>query len=177
MDVGKHPFVARLLLKGTFIQDRHFFLIFKTLGSSCGTKYYSAVRWYLSLKQLTLKLVMLMSLIRPFWSADLVSLNLDHCQYKPEGVVSYSFHYLKKNHVRWLEHWFCVSQVSFLWTFFSLPTTVHVKIDLIPPLDESPCNVVQYNSFLQKRYPKRQDTRVIWNCSCCAALYNSLALL
>ena len=45
--------------------------------------------------------------------------------------------------------------------FFSLPTTVHVNIDLIPPLDESPCTEVQYNSFLQKWYPKRQDTRVI----------------
>ena len=43
MDVGKHPFVARLLLKGTFIQDCHFFLIFRTLGSSCGAKYYAAM--------------------------------------------------------------------------------------------------------------------------------------
>ena len=41
----------------------------------------------LSLKLLTYKLVMLMSLARPSHSADLASLCIDHCHYKPEGVV------------------------------------------------------------------------------------------
>ena len=41
----------------------------------------------LSLKLLTYKLVMLMSLARPSRSADLASLCIDHCHYKPEGVV------------------------------------------------------------------------------------------
>ena len=41
----------------------------------------------LSLNLLTYKLVMLMSLARPSRSADLASLCIDHCHYKPEGVV------------------------------------------------------------------------------------------
>ena len=41
----------------------------------------------LSLQLLTLKVMILLSLTRPSRSADLVSLNVDHCQYKPEGVV------------------------------------------------------------------------------------------
>ena len=41
----------------------------------------------LSLKLLTLKLVMLMALIRPSRSADLASLQRDRWYYKPEGVV------------------------------------------------------------------------------------------
>ena len=41
----------------------------------------------LSLKLLTYKLVMLMSLARPSRSADLASLCINHCHYKPEGVV------------------------------------------------------------------------------------------
>ena len=41
----------------------------------------------LSLKLLTLKLVMLMSLARLSRSADLAALRLDNCQFKPEGVV------------------------------------------------------------------------------------------
>ena len=40
-----------------------------------------------SLKLLTSKLVMLMSLARPSCSADLAALQLDNCQFKPEGVV------------------------------------------------------------------------------------------
>ena len=41
----------------------------------------------LSLKLLTYKLVMLMFLVRPSRYADLASLSIDHCHYKPEGVV------------------------------------------------------------------------------------------
>ena len=41
----------------------------------------------LSLKLLTYKLVMLMSLASPSYSADLASLYIDHSHYKPEGVV------------------------------------------------------------------------------------------
>ena len=40
----------------------------------------------LLLKHLTFKLVMLLGLTRPFRSADLASLQLDRCHYKPEGV-------------------------------------------------------------------------------------------
>ena len=41
----------------------------------------------LSLKLLTFKLVMLMSLAALSHSADLAALQLDNCQFKPEGVV------------------------------------------------------------------------------------------
>ena len=41
----------------------------------------------LPLKFLTFKLVMLLALTRPSCSADLVSLQLDRCHFRPEGVV------------------------------------------------------------------------------------------
>ena len=88
MDVGKHPLVARLL-KGAFYAR-------PPLPRYTGTWNVQVVldcmlQWgdttSLSLKLLTYKLVMLMSLARPSRSANLASLCIDHCHYKPEGVV------------------------------------------------------------------------------------------
>ena len=88
VEVGKHPLVARLL-KGAFHAR-------PPLPRYSGTWNVQVVldcmlQWgdtsTLSLKLLTFKLVMLMSLARPSRSADLVSLHLDNCQFKPEGVV------------------------------------------------------------------------------------------
>ena len=88
MDVGKHPLVARLL-KGAFHAR-------PPLPRYTGTWNVQVVldcmlQWgdttSLSLKLLTYKLVMLMSLARPSRSAYLASLCIDNCHYKPEGVV------------------------------------------------------------------------------------------
>ena len=88
VDVCKHPLVARLL-KGAFYAR-------PPLPKYIGTWNVQVVLDHillwddiasLSLKLLTLKLVMLMSLARPSCSADLVALRLDICQFKPEGVV------------------------------------------------------------------------------------------
>jgi len=88
MDVGKHPLVARLLKGGFHARP--------PLPRYTGTWNVQVVldcmlQWgdttSLSLKLLTYKLVMLMSLASPSRSADLASLCIDHSHYKPEGVV------------------------------------------------------------------------------------------
>jgi len=88
VDVGKHPLVSRLL-KGAFHAR-------PPLPKYTGTWNVQVVLDHillqgdtasLSLKLLTFKLVMLMSLARPSRSADLAALQLDDCQFKPEGAV------------------------------------------------------------------------------------------
>jgi len=88
VEVGKHPLVARLL-KGAFHAR-------PPLPKYTGTWSVQVVldhilQWgdtsTLPLKLLTFKLVMLMSLARPSHSADLASLHVNNCQFKPEGVV------------------------------------------------------------------------------------------
>lgn len=88
MDVGKHPLVARLL-KGAFHAR-------PPLPRYTGTWDVQIVldnilQWgdtnSLSLKLLTFKLVMLMSLARPSRSSDLASLCIDNYHYMPEGVT------------------------------------------------------------------------------------------
>ena len=88
VEVGKHPLVARLL-KGAFHAR-------PPLPKYTGTWNVQVVlnqmlqsgdTATLSLKLLTDKLVMLMSLARPSRSADLASLHLSNCQFKLEGVV------------------------------------------------------------------------------------------
>jgi len=51
----------------------------------------------LSLKLLAYKLVMLMALTRPSRSADLVSLTISKCQFKPEGVSFLSYNLAKQS--------------------------------------------------------------------------------
>ena len=88
MDVGKHPLVARLL-KGAFHArpplPRYTDTWNVQVVLDCILQWGDTTS--LSLKLLTYKLVMLMSLVRPSRSADLASLCIDHCHYKPEGVV------------------------------------------------------------------------------------------
>ena len=88
MDVGKHPLVCRVL-KGAFHArpplPRYTATWDVQLVLDC------ILQWgdtsSLSLKLLTFKLVMLMSLARPSRSADLASLCVKSCRYKPEGVT------------------------------------------------------------------------------------------
>ena len=88
MDVGKHPLVARLL-KGAFHtrppHPRYTDTWNVQVVLDCILQWGDTTS--LSFKLLTYKLVMLMSLVRPSRSADLASLCIDHCHYKPEGVV------------------------------------------------------------------------------------------
>ena len=88
MDVGRHPLVCRVL-KGAFHArpplPRYSATWDVQVVLDC------ILQWgdtdSLSLKLLTFKLVMLMSLARPSRSADLASLCIKNCQYKPEGVT------------------------------------------------------------------------------------------
>ena len=88
MDVGKHPLVARLL-KGAFHArpplPRYTGTWNEPVVLDCMLQWGDTTS--LSLKLLTYKLVMLMSLARPSRSTDLASLCIDHCHYKPKGVV------------------------------------------------------------------------------------------
>jgi len=87
MDVGKHPLVARVL-KGAFHARPP--LPRYTATWSVQVVLDQILQWgdtkSLQLKLLTFKLVMLMSLARPSRSADLASLCVDKCHFKPEGV-------------------------------------------------------------------------------------------
>jgi len=87
VDVGKHPLVARVL-KGAFHARPP--LPRYTATWNVQVVLDSILNWgdtaSLSLKLLTYKLVMLLALARPSRSADLTSLCIDNCQYKPEGV-------------------------------------------------------------------------------------------
>ena len=87
MDVGKHPLVARVL-KGAFNARPPLPRYTNTWNVQVVLD--CILRWgdtsLLSLKLLTYKLVMLMALTRPSRSADLTSLSVSRCQFKPEGV-------------------------------------------------------------------------------------------
>ena len=88
MAIGKHPMICRML-KGAFNARpplprytatwsvETVLLFLESLGPSTS----------LSLKSLTFKLTMLLALTGPSRSADLASLQLDHRQFSPEGVV------------------------------------------------------------------------------------------
>ena len=88
MDVGKHPLVCRVL-KGAFHArpplPRYSATWDVQVVLDC------ILQWgdtgSLSLKLLTFKLVMLMSLARPSRSADLASFSMKNCRYNPEGVT------------------------------------------------------------------------------------------
>ena len=88
VDMGKHLLMARLL-QGAFHAR-------PPLPKYIGTWNVQVILGHIllwgdtasvSLKLLTVKLVMVMSLARPSRSADLAALQLDNCQFKPEGVV------------------------------------------------------------------------------------------
>ena len=87
MDVGKHPLVARVL-KGAFHArpplPRYTTTWNVQVVLDCISKWGDTHS--LSLKLLTYKLVMLMALVRPSRSADIASLTISKCQFKPEGV-------------------------------------------------------------------------------------------
>jgi len=88
VDVGKHSLVARVL-KGAFHTRPP--LPRYTATWNIHVILDSILNWgdtaSLSLKLLTYKLVMLLALATPSQSADLASLCVDNCQYKPEGVL------------------------------------------------------------------------------------------
>ena len=95
--IGKHPMICRML-KGA-IHAR------PPLPHYTATWDVQTVKQYLesmgstsslSLKPLTFKLTMLLALTRPSRAADLASLQLDHWQFCPEGMVS-SQHLLPNN--------------------------------------------------------------------------------
>ena len=88
MDVGKHPLVSRLL-KGAFHARPPLPRYTRTWNVqvvlNCMQQWVDTTS--LSLKLLSFKLVMLLCLARPSRSADLASLCIDKCQFKPEGVL------------------------------------------------------------------------------------------
>jgi len=88
MDVGKHPLVARVL-KGAFHARPP--LPRYTATWNVQVVLDQMLQWgdtkSLSVKLLSFKLVMLMSLARPSRSADLASLCVNNCHFKPEGVI------------------------------------------------------------------------------------------
>ena len=87
-DMGKHPLISRLL-KGAFHARPPLPRYSRTWNVevvlNCMQQWGDTVS--LSLKLLTFKLVMLMCLARPSRSADIASLCVDKCQFKPEGVA------------------------------------------------------------------------------------------
>ena len=89
MDVGKHPLVSRLLLKGTFHARPPLPRYTRTWNVqvvlNCMQQWVDTTS--LSLKLLSFKLVMLLCLARPSRSADLASLCIDKYQFKPEGIL------------------------------------------------------------------------------------------
>ena len=95
MDVGKHPLVSRLLLKGTFHARPPLPRYTRTWNVqvvlNCMQQWVDTTS--LSLKLLSFKLVMLLCLARPSHSADLASLCIYKCQFKPQGVFSYLLSY------------------------------------------------------------------------------------
>jgi len=88
VEVGKHPMISRLL-KGAFHHRSPLPRYTSTWDVQVVLQYLERMgpSDALSLKQLTFKLTMLICLTRPSRSADLVSLQLDRRQCKPEGVV------------------------------------------------------------------------------------------
>ena len=103
VDFGKHPLVSKPLKKDAFHTrpplprysgTRNVQVVVNTMQQRGETD-------SLSLKLLTLKLVILLSLTRPSQSADLVSMNVDHCQYKPEGEVFVPSSLAKQSRQAW----------------------------------------------------------------------------
>ena len=86
--VGQHPTICRLL-KGAFHERPPLPRYTATWNVQTVLQYLEGMgpTPTLSLKFLTFKLVMLLALTRPSRSADLVSLQLDCRQFRPEGVV------------------------------------------------------------------------------------------
>ena len=88
MDVGKHPLVPRLL-EGAFHARPPLPRYTRTWNVqvvlNCMQQWVDTAS--LSLKLLSFKLVMLLCLARPSRSADLASLCIDKCQFKPQGVL------------------------------------------------------------------------------------------
>jgi len=88
MEVGKHPLISRLL-KGAFHTRSPLLRYSKTWDVQ--VVLHCMGQWgdtsSLSLKLLTLKLVILMCLTRPSHSANLALLCVDKCYFKPEGVA------------------------------------------------------------------------------------------
>ena len=88
VDVGKHPLISRLL-KGAFHVrpplPRYSSTWDVQVVLNCIQQWGNTTS--LSLKLLTFKLVMLMCLARPSRSAELASLCVDKCYFKPEGVM------------------------------------------------------------------------------------------
>ena len=87
IEVGKHPTISRLL-KGAYHSRPPLPRYTSTWNVQVVVQYLDGLgpSDFLSLKQLTFKLVMLLALTRPSRSADLASLQIDRRRYKPEGV-------------------------------------------------------------------------------------------
>ena len=88
VEVGKHPMISRLL-KGAYHARPPLPRYTSTWNVQVVLRYIDNLgpSSSLSLKLLTFKLVTLLSLTRPSYSADLVALQLDRRQYIPEGVI------------------------------------------------------------------------------------------
>ena len=88
VDVGKHPLISRLL-KGAFHARPPLPRYSRTwdvqVVLNCMEQWGDTTS--LPLKLVTFKLVMLMCLVRPSRSAELASLHVDRCHFKPEGVT------------------------------------------------------------------------------------------
>ena len=88
ISIGKHPMICRVL-KGAFNARPPLPRYTSTWSVETVLHYLESIgpSTSLSLKLLTFKLTMLLALTRPSRSADLASLQLDHRQFNPEGVV------------------------------------------------------------------------------------------
>ena len=88
ISIGKHPMICRVL-KGAFNARPPLPRYTLTWSVETVLHYLESIgpSTSLSLKLLTFKLTMLLALTRPSRSADLASLQLDHRQFNPEGVV------------------------------------------------------------------------------------------
>ena len=88
VDVGKHPLISRLL-KGAFHARPPLPRYSRTwdvqVVLNCMEQWGDTMS--LPLKLVTFKLVMLMCLVRPSRSAELASLHVDRCHFKPKGVT------------------------------------------------------------------------------------------
>ena len=88
VSISQHPLVSRLL-KGVF-QTRPPLPRYQgtwDVGTVLNYMGGDRVDQNMSLKQLSLRTVMLLALTRPSRSADLAKLNLSGCRFSPEGVV------------------------------------------------------------------------------------------
>ena len=85
--IGQHPLVSRVL-KGAFNErpPQPKYSSFWDVGQVLTYLRDLGSNDKLTLQQLTLKLVMLMALTRPYRSADLSQLNINHHSFSPDGV-------------------------------------------------------------------------------------------